>query len=290
VALYPNGESNRRLNHDLKNIVTALSLTAEELAEVERCLFIHTLENDADCLLNLLNPDNYAAVNRLIQDVKPDFVVWDPLNSLTNNDLNSDMDMRAVVLAIATVTRLGNPNRIPLVLHHSLTGRTGAARSVGWDKASYGRNSKVLQAWTRAQINLAPRSGDDPDLLVMSCGKNNNGRMFPEIGLRFDEELGIYVEDESFDPEEFRKEIGLDPSKKKRALEPHEVAGLVEDGISRSKLVEAIEIKFSVAKKTAYRAIDKAESGGLIRKERGRNWNASYFKCDLKPMPYQDND
>jgi len=161
---------------------------------------------------------------------------------------------------------------------------------VGWDKASYGRNSKVLHSWTRAQINLAPRSADDSNLLIMSCGKNNNGRIFPEVGLRFDEELGIYVKDESFDPEEFREEIGLDPSKKKRAVEPREVADLVEDGIPSSKLVKAIQIKFSVAQKTAYRAIEKAETEGLIRKECGRNWNASYFKCGLKPMPYQDND
>jgi hypothetical protein len=174
--------SNRRLHHDLKNIVRALELTGDALELVEHCLFIHTLENDTDCFLNLLNPENYGAVNRMIQDVKPDFVQWDPLNSMTDNDLNSDMDMRAVVSAIAIATRAGNANRVPFVVHHSLTGKIGAARAVGWDKASYGRNSKVLHAWTRAQINLALRSADDPDLLIMSCGKNNNGRLFSEVG------------------------------------------------------------------------------------------------------------
>src|SRR5262249_31983803 len=152
---------------------------------------------------------------RLIQEIEPDFVAWDPLNSLTDADLNSDMDMRAVVSAISALTRAGNPQRVPLVLHHSLTGKIGASRAVGWEKSSYGRNSKVLHAWTRAQINLAPRSGDDPTLLIMSCGKNNNGRLFPDIGVRFDEALGIYIRDDSFDPNEFREEIGICRSKRK---------------------------------------------------------------------------
>jgi len=35
----------------------------------------------------------------------------------------------------------------------------------------YGRNSKVLHAWTRGQINLAPMSEDNNDVLALSCGK-----------------------------------------------------------------------------------------------------------------------
>jgi hypothetical protein len=201
--------NNRRLHFDLKNMVAALALTPEEVSDVDRLLFIHTLENDSDSFLNLINPANYAAVHGLIQEVKPDVIQWDPLNSLTDNDLNSDMDMRAVVSAISTITRHGNPNRVPFVLHHSLTGKVGAARAVGWDKASYGRNSKVLQAWTRAQVNLAPRSPDDTDLLIMSCGKNNNGRAFPEIGVKFAPNKGIYLVDDAFDASEFREEVGL---------------------------------------------------------------------------------
>jgi hypothetical protein len=201
--------NNRRLHFDLKNMVAALALTPEEVVEVDRLLFIHTLENDLDSFLNLINPENYAAIHSLIQDVKPKFIEWDPLNSLTDNDLNSDMDMRAVVSQISRITRHGDPDRVPLVLHHSLTGKVGAARAVGWDKASYGRNSKVLQAWTRAQINLAPRSPDDTDLLIMSCGKNNNGKAFPEIGVKFDPDKGIYLKDDSFDAAEFREDVGI---------------------------------------------------------------------------------
>jgi hypothetical protein len=269
LLLASNSPRRRQLLTDAGFEFATIAPRVAEKSDVDRALFIHTIENDADSFLNLINPANYAAVNALIQDVNPDFIQWDPLNSLTDNDLNSDMDMRAVVSAISTITRSGNPNRIPFVLHHSLTGKIGAARAVGWDKASYGRNSKVLQAWTRAQINLAPRSADNPNLLIMSCGKNNNGKLFPEIGVEFDENLGIYIKDDSFDPEEFREEVGIQSSKKK-PITPEQVADLVEDGIPRTKLLEAVKNKYSVSQPTAYRTIDRAEEAGNIRKERGK--------------------
>ncbi len=127
-------------------------------------------------------------------------MVFDPLNTFTSLDLNSDKDMRQVVAAITGLVKRGNPNRVPIIVHHSLTGKAGAARAVGWDKSSYGRNSKVLQAWTRAQINLAPRDPNKPELLVLSCGKNNNGKPFADMGIRFDEGSGLYVVDHDFDP------------------------------------------------------------------------------------------
>lgn len=267
--------NNRRLHYDLKNMVTALGLTEAEVYDVDRFLVIHTLEHDLDSFLNLINPANYGAVNGLIQDTKPDFVQWDPLNSFTDNDLNSDMDMRAVVTAISRVTRQGNPNRVPLVLHHSLTGKAGAQRAVSWDKSSYGRNSKVLQAWTRAQINLAPRTADDTDLLIMACGKNNNGKPFPEVGIKFDEKSGIYLKDGSFDPEAFREDVGIESSKHK-TVTPEDVKALCEDGIPKPKLVGRIKDTFGIKERAAYDAINRTEAAGLIKKSRGKNWNSTY--------------
>jgi hypothetical protein len=106
--------------------------------------------------------------------------------------------------------------------------------------------------------------------------------------VRFEAESGIYVKDESFDPEEFREEIGIERSKKK-PVTAQQVAELVEDGIPRSKLVEAIRVKFSIAQATAYRAINRAEAERLIRKERGKDWNTSYYKNSVKPLHYNDD-
>lgn len=279
--------SNRRLHCDLKKIVPGLGLTKEEIADLDRNLFIHTLENETDSFLNLLDPENYAAVNNLIQELQPEFVAWDPLNSFTYNDLNFDVDMRALVCAISALTPAGNPNRVPLLLHHALTGKFGAARAVGWDKASYGRNSKALHAWTRAQINLAPRSGDDPNLLIMSCGKNNNGRLFPEIGLRFDEALGIYVKDDSFDPEEFRQEVGIRASKRK-SVTAEDVVDLCKDGITKPQLVERIKAEFGIQKRAAYDAVNRAEAAGRIEKDKNKNWPSTYSVVPTERADYDN--
>jgi len=279
--------SNRRLNFDARNIMRALELTHDELALLDDCLVIHTLESDIDALLTLSHQESYTAVKSLIHDVQPDFVQWDPLNSLTDQDLNSDMDMRALVAAISSVTQNGRQDRVPLVLHHAITGKLGAARAVGWEKTSYGRNSKVLQAWTRAQINMAPRSPDNPNLILLSCGKNNNGKPFPEIGVIFDEDAGIYLLDEHFDPAEFREDVGIAVQKRQPIL-PEDVALLCQPKTPKPQLVKRIKEEFGVQQRAAYDAIDRAKDAGFVKKERGPKWNSLYSPATPK-MP-QNND
>jgi hypothetical protein len=176
---------------------------------------------------------------------------------------------------------------VPLLLHHALTGKFGAARAVGWDKASYGRNSKALHAWTRAQINLAPRSGDDPNLLIMSCGKNNNGTFFPDIGLRFDEQRGIYVKDDSFDPEEFRQEVGIRTSRRK-PVTAEQVADLSKDGITKPQLAERIKAEFGIQQRAAYDAISRAEEAGRIEKDKNKKWPPTYSVIRAERADYDN--
>ena len=64
--------------------------------------------------------------------------------------------MTATLTVIGRITRQGDPQRIPVILHHALTGKSGAARATGFDRGSFGRNSKVLLGWVRSQINVAP--------------------------------------------------------------------------------------------------------------------------------------
>ena len=59
---------------------------------------------------------------------------------------SADRNCRAVVMAISQAVKKDNPARVPFVVHHSLTGKAGASKAVGWDRGSYGRNSKVLHA------------------------------------------------------------------------------------------------------------------------------------------------
>jgi hypothetical protein len=121
-------------------------------------------------------------------------------------------------MAISQAVKKGNPNRVPFVVHHSLTGKAGASKAVGWDRGSYGRNSKVLHAWVRSQWNLAPADPDNESKLILACGKNNNGKPFGEIGVVYDEGFGIYWVDGEFDAETYREAIGAGGKRKKSGL------------------------------------------------------------------------
>lgn len=208
--------SNRRIRADLDRLIKGFELGEASLRTLDRSLMFHTIETDADALLDLGDDEVSANVAAAVFDVDPDFVVLDPLNTFTSGDLNSDRDCRATITAISQAVKRGNPNRVPFIVHHSLTGKAGASKAVGWDRGSYGRNSKVLHAWVRSQWNLAPADPDDPSKLILACGKNNNGRPFDEIGVHFDEGVGIYSLDESFDASAYRESVGIDGGKKKR--------------------------------------------------------------------------
>lgn len=255
----------RRLYNDLKNMESGLGLSENERAQVEDHLLIHTLENDYDSFLSLEDDKIYAKVSDLIQKVKPDLISWDPLNSLTDEDLNADVDMRKVCMKISHVTKQGDINRVPFVVHHALTGKTGAAKAVGWEKSSYGRNSKVLHAWTRAQINLAPRSPDDSTLLIMSCGKNNNGKAFPETGVLFDVDKGVYSIDPHFDRDEFREQVGIVAVK--RSFTPQMILDLrwPSELLEKKPLVKTIVDELGCGRSRGYELVEEALKRGLIK-------------------------
>ena len=67
---------------------------------------------------------------------------------------------------------------------NALTGRGGAAKVTGHDRASFARNSKVMHAWTRGQINIAPIDPDDNSRLIVACGKCSNGKEFEKFAIK----------------------------------------------------------------------------------------------------------
>lgn len=212
--------SNRRIRSDLERLIKGLELDDAEIRALDRALVFHTIEREDDAFLDLGEPSILENVQSAIFDTTPDFVVLDPLNTFTSGDLNSDRDCRAVLMAISQAVKKGNPDRVAFVVHHSLTGKAGASRAVGWDRGSYGRNSKVLHAWVRSQWNLAPADPDDETRLILACGKNNNGKPFPDRGVRFDDGAGIYRPDEDFNPESYREAIGAE-SKRRLPSRPY---------------------------------------------------------------------
>ncbi len=265
--------SNRRLQTDLNGMVAGLKLSESEIEALDENLFFHTVENEGDAFLDLCDREEFATVQNLITDLNPTFVVFDPLNTFTTGDLNGDVDMRAVCTAITRAVKRGNPKRVPIVLHHAITGKAGVQKAIGWDKASFGRNSKVLFAWTRGQMNIAPRDPEDETKLLISCGKNSNGRYFQDIAVKFDEETKVYMEDDDYDAQEFKEEVGLEkkskggrPSKKPELQEI--IALMNSETIPMYKLKYAIVDEFKMSKTNAYYAIKDCEKAGLITLEK----------------------
>jgi hypothetical protein len=243
--------SNRRLQFDLR------ALTHQFGSEFLEHVFIRTIEGE-----ELLSLSNSSAVEAVIRKFQPDIIAWDPLRDFGIGNLDSDEGMTATVLTLGRICRRGNPNRAIVILHHALTGKAGAAKSTGWERSGFARNSKVLLSWARAQINVAPGNSDNNDALVMTCGKNNDGKEFSPFAVNLDSSTMIYGPDESFDLDEWREEIGAG----KRADRSAEIPALLEAGpLKKAELAKAVMAALKCGQSSAYYLIDKAVARGLIK-------------------------
>ena len=77
--------------------------------------------------------------------------------------------------------------------------KSGIQKATGFDRSSFGRNSKVLFSWVRAQINIAPGSADDNNTIVICSAKCSNAKEFEPFAATLDEETMLYSRDEDFD-------------------------------------------------------------------------------------------
>lgn len=248
--------SNRRLQIDLTYLRQWVG--PEKWPSVQAQCVVHTLENDSDGIVFL---NDYAAKNAISEAIEvsePDVVVWDSLQNFAVGDLNKDMDMFHTLSTLSLVTKRGNPGRIPLVVHHTLTGRLGAVKALGIDRAGYSRNSKSMHAWTRSQINVAVASPDSYETIILSCGKCSDGKEFTPFAAAFNEQTHIYERDPDFDLEEWLR--ATKSSNRGGPIVSDEVLLDVLNGnaMSKSDLYNAIRERITASKATIYRAIDRA--------------------------------
>jgi hypothetical protein len=253
--------SNRRLQEDL----AALKRWAgsDSWPRVNQQLSIHTLEADADGFMSL---DDLSAQRRIadaIAGTTPDVVIFDSLYNFAIGDLNKDEDMGATLLALSRLTKAGNPARVPIVLHHALTGKAGAMRATGYDRASFGRNSKVLHSWARAQINIAPGSPDSNDLLVLTCGKCSNGKEFSPTAIHLNQETMIYEPAPDFDLAAWQADVS--GKKEGPLMTPDRVRDLCGLPMTKAELSHAIREDCGCARQVSYRYIKAAEKRDRIR-------------------------
>jgi hypothetical protein len=236
--------SNRRMKEDMGRLSVWLG---DEWPSFDERVVIHAIENDLDGFVSLDSTENVSAIEDAIAETKPDIIAIDPLTDFAIGDLNKDADMRATLLALSRVFRKGNPRRAIVVLHHAITGRAGAAKATGYDRASFGRNSKALHAWTRGQINLAPADPDNNDRLIVSCGKSSNGREFLPFAIRLNPDTMIYECDPTVDVKAWATAISQPTQKHNRKATVEEFISIFRSDTNnpRACLISGTELKES---------------------------------------------
>lgn len=232
-------------------------------AKMEKLVKILCPITENDTFLTLDNPEVILRIQHALDLFVPDGIIYDSLYDFGIGDLNKDVDMRKTVTAISRLTRHRNPKRPMIVLHHSLTGQMAGSNAVGANRASFGRNSKVLYNWSRAQINLAPMSEDNNTKLAVSCGKCSDGREFLPFAVNLNEDNMTYVVDSEQDVAEWANEKrtgGTAPS-----ISATEVSSLCGSGISKIALSRKISEITGGSKQNSYRYIRKCLQSGKIR-------------------------
>jgi hypothetical protein len=260
---------NRRLQADLSAMLA--NLTSVQRQMVKNAIGWHTLETEDDGIMFLSSERVIAGIQALIQKRKPDIVVFDPLRDFAIGDLNTDADMALTLATISRIAREGNPKRIPFINHHARTGKAGMASALGFERSGFGRNSKVLTSWARAQVNLAPFEPDNNDALVISSGKANNTAEFAAFVIALDIDTGTYARDNSYDLDEWRERVGADRAKQAPRATIATVVTIVEraglDGIPKAKLAKAL-MEEGVVRSYAYRLVEQAEGKKAVTRRK----------------------
>jgi hypothetical protein len=182
------------------------AFTPSEQEAIKAGLFLHTLEEDDDGFL-MLDLQNSERISDAVAERRADVVVFDPLRDFGADDLNADKHMTDTLREISRITKRGNPKRVPLVIHHAGTGKAGIQKAIGFDRSSFGRNSKVLFSWSRALINVAPARPDDNNLIIIASGKCSNAPEFEPFAARLDEATMLYQREEDFDFDNWRTSL-----------------------------------------------------------------------------------
>jgi len=204
--------SSRRLQSDLEKMLTVFK--PEEQEHIQAGIFFHTLEHDEDGFL-ALDFENQKRIENAITDTGAHVIVCDPLRDFSLDDLNSDKVMDETVRDLSRVIKRGNPKRVPLIVHHAATGKAGAQKTTGWDRASFGRNSKVLLMKMRAVINVGQAQPDENSVIIIASGKANNAPEFAAFAARLNFDTMRYTRDDDFDMEGWREEVSSSSGKGK---------------------------------------------------------------------------
>ena len=274
----------RRWKADLEKILA--TLTEFERSVVEKRLRILALTPDDDGDLCLGNPDTLARLRATLNAEDPGFVIFDPFADMIEGDENKAVDVIATLRALRSLTRAACPTAAVLIVHHARTGAGNVAQAGdNFSAGNFGRGSKALYSRVRCELQLAPQDRDDPNRLVLACGKANNTAKFEPRGLVFDPETFTYSVDSSFNLEAWRNDIAgqrRNPSVTiaevvEAVREKTPVAG---DETTTAEIYEALKDS-SVTLRTIQRQLRAAAEMNYLRNGKKR----STWRLGSKPLP-----
>ncbi len=124
----------------------------------------------------------------------------------------------------------------------------------------------MLQTWARGLINVVPGAEDNNETLVLTCGKNSNGREFAPIAVRLNPDTMIYEVAPDFDVDSWREHVS-NASNRRRTLSPRLILELqwTQPELEKKSLVKLITDETGCGRSRAYELIDEAKQHGILR-------------------------
>lgn len=274
----------RRWKEDLSRIKTSLS--DAELALVEANVRILAMVDEEDGDLCLGNLENIARLKLTLQLSTPGIVVLDPFADMMDGDENKTSDLVATITTLRSITRSSCPKAAILIIHHGRTGSANVAQAGdNFNAGNFGRGAKALYSKVRCELQLAPEDRDNPNRLVLACGKANDTVKFSPRCLVFDEQDFTYAIDPTFDIDAWRDDVA--GKRKKTTLSIADVVSAVAEKCPFSgdeidtKTVFAFFEGSGVPERTLQHYIKLAIDDGYLRRGKKR-WS---IKLGAKPLP-----
>jgi hypothetical protein len=274
----------RRWKTDLTKMLSGL--TTDQRCAVDSQLLALALTPGEDGNLNLGDEIACSRFSNALKKTTPDLVILDPIADMIDGDENSTKDMVASLRSLRKILATNAPHAAALLIHHARTGAQNVAQAGdNYSSGNFGRGSKALYSRVRCEIQLAPGDKDDPDKLVLACGKSNNSERFAPRGLTLDPETFAYVVDPGFSIEDWRADV--EGKRTGKALPVADVVKVVQESapiagteVSFGAIQAAVKERFGASERTTRaRLADCVDLGYLRTVKKG------YYRLGSKPLP-----
>lgn len=263
----------RRWKFDIEKFF--LNLTEADRTRLDSHLHIQALTADDDGDLSMGNPDTVARLAATLQAIDPGIVIFDPFADMVEGDENKTVDLVNTLRSLRSLTRSAAPRAAIIIIHHARTGSQNVVQAGdNYNAGNFGRGSKALYSRVRCELQLAPQDRDDPNRLVLACGKANNTTKFATRGVIFDPETFAYTIDPDFDIDAWRDDV----SGKRRQVTftiaelvdiISEKTGFANQPVSFQYITETAET-MGASRSTICRVLKAANEAEYVRKAKDR--------------------